>query len=342
MQLGRELVKKILFSLNKNSFSRAIYQKEISRRASLPLTAIHDLAKDINAFAPYTYELHPSNAFYGNEAALKKYLDLSPKYQFKLSIEHGIVLTDEMSEIDIIGPFQTIFSMGTKRLKFLKKYKSNPVAIGPYIYYAQSLLSKSQVKKEQQRLGKNLLVFPAHSLPGLNNEFDSEGFCKDINKLKKTFDSVRICLYWKDILKGMDKVYLEKGFECVTAGHVYDPNFLPRLKAIIETSTVTCSNDIGTQLGYSVLLGKPHVIIYNKAKYSGEKEQVELMNNLYFSKTYQLFRDTFSKNSAVISKTQLKLVKDYWGLDQLKTKKELLKIVKQAEEIFQKNGKNNS
>ncbi len=100
--------------------------------------------------------------------------------------------------------------------------------------YANHYLNAEKRQTEKPRVGKNLLVFPAHSIHYNITHFNIDKHCDKIKELGKGFDSIRICLYWKDMLRGFDKAYSKHGFECITAGHIFDPMFLPRLKTIID------------------------------------------------------------------------------------------------------------
>ena len=73
---------------------------------------------------------------------------------------------------------------------------------------------------------------------------------------------------------GHTETYLEHGFECVTAGHIYDPFFLSRLKSIIDLATITTSNEIGTHIGYCIFMGKPHYFYNSSVEYKSTSETI--------------------------------------------------------------------
>ncbi len=197
------------------------------------------------------------------EKTLKEYAGLPEDYKIKAFIEHAAQLSDYTE-----GGFrvhETLPSIVPSpfRVSVLEAVPENNgvYAVGPYIAYSKSALTDDKLKLESERLGRNLLVFPAHSIRGLEAKYDIDGFCEEVKKISKNYDSVRVCLFWKDVLIGIAEKYKKYGFEVVTAGHYYDPMFMPRLKSIIETSTMTMSNKIGTYIGYCVYLNKPHFIL---------------------------------------------------------------------------------
>jgi len=300
------------------------------------LTELNKLIRDIPllAFLLMTPELHKSNDWYGHGAVFKKYINAASDSQLKTIIEHGVFFDSYLWEQDMKNNFPFLITFGKPRKDFLKDYTNKKVIpIGPYIHYATSFLSSDQLILEKKRLGRSLLVFPSHSSSVINSFYDVRSFCKRIKIIAKNFDTVRVCLYWRDIKRGTHKLYLEHGFECVTAGHIFDPLFLPRLKSIIETSSVTISNSIGTHIGYCLLLNKPHYIYSQKIKYEGNLKQDTKFEK---SKLHENIQNVFGNYAETISKQQYDLVNLYWGLDQIKTREEMKQIFDEAERLYRK------
>ena len=214
-----------------------------------------------------TFEIHQSNDFYGHAKILKKFVGLQNGYQLKTAIEHGVYLKPDGWDIDWKAPLPSILTFSTFRRQHLERLTDKRFfAIGPYIHYAKPYLNKREAEEENRRIGKNLLVFPAHSTHWVNVEYNIHKYCQQLETIGKNFDSIRICLYWKDILNGTDKIYSQHGFECVTAGHIYDNQFLPRLRSIIDSATITTSNEITTAIGYCIFLGKPHFLLESEVE----------------------------------------------------------------------------
>ncbi len=197
------------------------------------------------------------------------------------------------------------------RKKVFEKTGKVVFAIGPFIHYASSLLSKKQIQSEKKRLGKSILFFPAHSTPVIGMEFDINFLIKQIKKISKNYQTVRICLYWKDVLMGRDKVYKDAGFECVTAGHMLDPNFLPRLKSLIEISDLTAANIISSQTGFCIFLKKPHIYIDSNIVLKTSKHWKKKINDVFESKEYLIIMKEFSKFNYKISEKQKRLESTY-------------------------------
>lgn len=329
-------LKKIIFLINKNSISKYLYKKEISLRSKMNLTDIYRLSKHIQVFSPFTNEINPANDWYGHANIFKKYLGLPQSYQFKFIIEHGTYPTEQVSEVELEPKLSTYLTYSNYRVGILKRYRDHAFSIGPFIHYAPAFYSKEKIISEKKRLGKNILVFPAHSLNYIIHKFDNNWFMQNVKKIAKDFDNIRICLYWADIQLGIHKYYQNLGFECITAGHILDPNFLPRLKTIIETSDLTISNDVGTHVGYSVYLDKPHIIFHKVPKIKGNKKWTNIQFDYWSSSPYQELLKEFTKVNYKITPAQRKVVNQYYGgKSNIKTRKELQKIVNFAEQVYQ-------
>lgn len=285
-----------------------------------------------------TPEIHKSNDWYGNATVLKRYAGLDNDYVIKAAIEHGSSPSRIIFDQDAFCPYPSIITYSKKRALGVERItRKRMYSIGPYIYYAPYLLSKSENIKEKKRLGRNLLVFPAHSSVDIRSDYNLQIFCNQIAKIAKKFDTVRICLYWKDILHGVDKFYRNRGYECVTAGDIFDPLFLSRLKSIIDSATVTISNSIGTHLGYCILFNKPHFLVEQKIKAIGDKDAINEIKDKVDRQSLSAIKKAFGQYTETITKTQKRLISSVWGFDQIKTPGQMKKIFKECEFLYSKN-----
>lgn len=215
--------------------------------------------------------------------------------------------------------------------KILLKYKvltTNPsvFAIGAPFFYAKSLLSDVEVLAEKKRLGTNLLAFPMHSSHGVSAIYDPKIFLEVLKKQKHKFDTIRVCLYWKDILNGSHKIYLENGFECVCSGHIFDLNFLRRQKSLFQIADATISNGMGSHIGYSIFMNKPHCFMPDKVEFVNVDKNADgdELSKENMKSGYQEVQDAFVNNvDFLITEEQKSIIDDYWGISDMKTPCEL-------------------
>ena len=164
-------------------------------------------------------------------------------------------------------------------------------------------------------------------------EIDALKLIKKINKIASNYDTILVCLYYKDILNNIYPKYFEvAGFKIVTAGNLYDINFLSRLKLIIQLADFTSSNSIGTHTGYCVYLNKPHFVIEQKIKFSKDDKTsiIEFRDNDQINLMEKEINEIiieFSKYSIHITEIQKQIVNKYWGTSFIKNKDELKNLL---------------
>lgn len=282
-------------------------------------------------------EYYRGNNHYGIAKVLRDYSG----YQKPINacIEHGVYFGNYVCKDEAINSgLNGVITFSNQRLKHINEVADVPVVpIGPYIIYANSLLDSSTIKALKEENGKTLLIFPSHSIDRIDTVFDIDAFIRKIKLFssKHGFETVYICLFYKDILLGRDIPYLENGFKVVTGGYRDDPLFLRRLRTFIELCDYSGSNDIGTHIGYCISLNKPHIVFQQK------------IDNIPYSKA-DLENDTSSFNPTVkiemndvaqyffefeesISNQQLQIVDKYWGLNCVRPKDELFNILSSFE-----------
>jgi hypothetical protein len=322
-----------------------MYSKfENNKTKNLKFTDIYKLVEPIKKLEESKWL--PDIYFIGK--TLKEYADLPSDYEIKAFIEHATQLSDYTEGGFRVHPSLPSIVPSQFRVSIIEGVTGNngAYAVGPYIAYAKSALSKEKLEFEKERLGRNLLVFPAHSIRGLKASYNIDTFCEKIKDIAKQYDSVRICLYWKDVILGRADNYKKHGFEVVTAGHYYDPMFMPRLKSIIETSTMTMSNKLGTYVGYCIFLNKPHYLLKSRVEMdkiiSDGKESAEIEYNVsrnmrkrLKNQNINLIFELLSKNQEIITEDQYNHLNKYWGFDQIKTPKKLRKLLLEIEGEYQ-------
>ena len=305
------------------------YQTEMQRRANLPFQDIEALSEPISTdyISGLIYDFREP-VYYGAYSVLKEYAGLETFVMppHRLGLQHGYVFemhTWEQSKLELRN-----LVWSEKLVKMYQEHTSNKdiYAIGAPFFYAESLMNAEQIRAEKQRLGCNLLAFPMHSSVCCDTDFDPHKFLSVLEEEKKHFDTVRVCMYWKDILRGAHKVYIDHGFECVCNGHINDINFLRRQKALFEIADATISNGIGSHVGYSVFMGKPHKLIDDSYEYKGGDgaQLTDMMTKDNFKRVEQAFLES---DEYVITQSQRDIVEEFWGVSCFKNKEELKSLL---------------
>ncbi len=310
-------------------------EEEIESRKKLPFTDVENLAKNIKD--THFSEVLRGEIFlarYGMNRVLKKYAGFPMDYKIHVLFEHGVIYTDYVSGGFRIHEYLPSMVASQYRINILKQQKGykGAYAIGPYIHYTNPLLTKEEIKAEKERLGRTLLVFPSHSVNTTTTNYNIEEFINKIKETSKDFDSVRICMYYQDVLLKRHVSYQKEGFEVVTAGNYNDYYFMPRLKSIIKTSDITMANDIGTHLGYCIYLNKPHYLFKQSIALEHDNEfdgniVNEGITREKFSNNVANITKLFSEYHENITKEQYELISYLWGFDEVKTPVKLKKLI---------------
>ena len=281
----------------------------------------------------YCDEKYHGNVHFGIAKAIKDYAGIHGC--LNCCIEHGVYFGDYVAEDEAVDSgFPKLITFGRQRVEHLKKVSNvEIIPIGPYIYYASPSLSDEEIETIHKKNGKTLLVFPTHSIDRVDMEFDTDLFIQRIEAFQRDhgFEKVMVCLFYKDIMLGREKAYMERGFQVVSAGYRDDPMFLRRLKSFILLSDYTASNDVGTHVGYCVSLGKPHIVFEQAIKPKPyTKNDLESVTNS-FNDTVQSEKTgvqrAFSAYQSDITPDQYQLVERFWGTDYLRNRDELKKLL---------------
>lgn len=286
------------------------------------------------------HELYKGNCFYGIANNLKEYCGYKSKIY--ACIEHGVYFGEYINENEAVkSGLPALITFGEQRKQHIRKKSRKKVfCIGSYIHYAKPLLERKEIEKYRKDAGKTLLVFPSHSIDRVKTDFNYDEFIEQIKEFKNKYEfkNVLICLYYRDIELNRHKFYENKGFTIVSAGRREDPKFLNRLRTFFELSDYSISNNVGTHIGYSVMLGVPHTVIHQEMKYNMDSKLEDTnIPNLYLDSTRMEkseIEQNFASYSENITKEQINICNKYWGNNLIKSNDELFKIFNLCEEKY--------
>jgi prophage maintenance system killer protein len=309
------------------------FQKEILHRSFLPFNSIEELSQPIPVewVDACAIDMRES-LYYGALPVLLDYAGLSGLTMppMNLGVQHGYVFEICNWEKSKLEKRNLVWSR--KLVEMYREYTDNPdiYAIGAAYFYARPLLDDHQFTKERKRLGKNLLAFPMHSQGNVDTNYDPQKFLNILEEERKRFDTVRVCMYWKDILRGAHKVYLDAGYECVCNGHIYDLNFLRRQKTLFELADATISNGVGSHIGYSLYSGKPHWLIDDEYEYVNTHKTGDAkdMTDVTLKDNFLSVKNAFLNNpDYLITQQQKDVVDVFWGLSDMKRSEDLRELL---------------
>jgi len=257
-----------------------------------------------------TKELFKPNSFYGIDYIIKKYSAIPPNKALKIIFPHGVSLSNNFvwkEEKNAI--ISCVYSYSPHRYKIYKNETNKVVlpAASPFVYLAELLNQQPNPEPE------GTIFFPAHSTHHV---------------------TISVCIYWRDFNLGRHKIFKEKGFRIVSAGHMFDPWFLLRLYHLCSTHKYSASNELGSHLFYSVKSGCSFYFMnykqtVKKATGSILERDVSIPDRKIVSNLLRLF----SKPTEKPTDEQLRKVDSFLGVEHLKTPKELRKELQFADKL---------
>ena len=199
-----------------------------------------------------TREVFRPNAYYGHSLILKTYAGFSLKRPIYGVVVHGVV-TDAgyvwANEVafDVPG----VFSYPPYRDETYRKATDKVVvpSAAPYVY----LLKIVQHQELPDRRGT--IFFPSHSTHHRTTDTKGDRAADALSALDPEFHPITVCVYWKDFLMGHHRPFADRGFDVVSAGHMYDDHFLFRLHHLCSSHRYASGEQVGSHMFNSVASG---------------------------------------------------------------------------------------
>lgn len=264
---------------------------------------------------------------YGIKYHLKRFAGIDPNIVLnKCTIEHGLGLMKYVCQMEVQHHVSRILTYSPYREDVIRELTEfTPIAIGPYIAYAEDYRTKAVTQEKKNMLGRTLLVMPAHSMIGMEATYSLELFFREIELVKTKFDTVLVCLYIEDLKRGLWKPYKEKGFGVVSAGQTYSPHFFSRLKYILSLSDALLLNEYSTGMSYAMYMGRPIHLVrgdieYNTTIRNNGFELEEIKND---AEVYKLF----DNEQFMITDEQIRFGEYMFGLKSVKSKEEMKSLL---------------
>jgi hypothetical protein len=314
--------------INKDKFLK--HQEKISR------TDLLKLSNELITDPPYYFTQGVfDNNLYGIGRSLLKYANMMSSHQINAYIEHGLFLGDYLQYDQPNWYVKKMITMSERRRTYIEKTIPDKEvhSIGPYIHYAESLLSLSEIKLIKKKLKRTVVFFPAHSTNIVSQTtFLNEDIAFD------EYESKIVSLYYLDAQnQTVVDNYKRMGFEVFCAGPRYNWLFLSRLKSLFEIADLVCTSSIGTHVGFSLYMGTPVRFLTNfetkmaglnnrgndyiQNKINGRANMVDQVQEI---KTALLGS---GKTSNTISSKLYDTANSYWGFDQIRTVNEIKNIL---------------
>lgn len=171
-------------------------------------------------------------------------------------LEHGVNFSEESTFEEPEPWVRSYLCMGPQRAERLRRrHPVRALAVGPYIRYAHSVLGEERQRRLRQRLGRCLLVIPAHSVVNVERNWSAEPLIALVQEQVRRdgFDTVIWQGFWKDALPPD----LPGDWILACNGHASNPWFLDAQRSLLELCDAMLTFTLGSHVGYALELNRP-------------------------------------------------------------------------------------
>jgi FkbM family methyltransferase len=283
-----------------------------------------------------TSELFEPNDYYGHASILKRYCGLDQSHALPGIIPHAPTFDDFVWESEINHPLPSIFLYSSfEKEVYSTKTNKHLLVIGAPFYYAYEIIKATA--KKIQRTAFGTIVFPGHSTHHILVQFDQKALIDYLKNLPPEYHPITICLGWREIQLGKHYDYFREGFNCTTAGHMYDKEFVFRLIKIIISHKYSITNKFSTSSFYSAALGLPVILFRQQIdKIEAREGQPSYLLDETVQRPFlyqtKKFLKTFDLPICDRSLLQLELAKSILGINSVLSSFELKNVINSLEE----------
>lgn len=212
-----------------------------------------ELAADRPAPAPDKFW---SSNVYGIGKWLKRYVGYPDRLPLCAEIDHGPHWVSVPHKMYLESQAPLLLFHNQQQVDSFRDFGAKPCAAAGSAFAYYRWMNGIRVASD----AAGTLAIPTHSTHHLKTTFDWRAYCRDLRSLPARFQPVTISLYWKDILNGTHRVFLEEGFEVVTSGHIYDDRFIERFYRNLSRHRFVTSNEMSTGGIYGLEMGQPYFL----------------------------------------------------------------------------------
>ena len=197
---------------------------------------------NIKYFNQLKYPPYPE--WYGMKRILFESLNIPSFVPCIVHLQHGaMIYNDETPDsLTLNSPYPILFYCNQKQTAIVNKHTSKPTF--PIGSIFPRYRRKNNISQNSNAVGT--LVFPSHSTHHVKAVVDWSQYVEDLKRLPEHFHPIKVCLYWKDLLHGVHTHFEVEGFDVVTCGHMFDPNFATKFYELLQNAKYTCSNMFGS------------------------------------------------------------------------------------------------
>ncbi len=141
-----------------------------------------------------------------------------------------------------------------------------------YILYSPFVFARHTLGIERSNSARGTIFFVAHSTPSILENKAVDTYHHELSALPERFRPITICLHIHDVTKGLDRKYLERGYQVVTAGDSLDQRFTERFYRLLGQHRYALSNLFGSYGLYATEMGIPFGLYGTEPEYHNQAD----------------------------------------------------------------------
>jgi len=266
-------------------------------------------------------DIFAPNGHYGMADVYKTYAGLPVTAQLLGIVPHGVELDPKrLWHEERCSKAKCVYCYPELRRDVYGRVAKKQVimAASPFLYV------KEMFKEEPNSDRKGTILLPVHSTDHIMVKQDYERLATILIELPDIYHPVSVCLYWKDYMSGAGNAFARRGIPIVSAGHIYDREFLYRMYHLLSQARFATSNGLGSHLYYAVAAGCSYFNI--DVGYSWDAPGPVLQRDCSLVSTFVYQKDMkriFDKRVPVPTAEQLRVVNYCLSAGQVKTREGL-------------------
>ena len=279
---------------------------------------------DIKRIKYYSKHKPDYNKWYGMKKGLYSYLRLPQLIPLKAHLQHGtaIIYRNNIPDPLVLNSkFKNVFLCNSYQKQICNKYLSKKDI---YIIGSIYPLFRQNSGIFQNTDASGTLFYPAHSTEKIRAVENIEKTLEILKKLPDYLKPIKISIYYKDLLQGLNIPYENNGYETVTNGHRNDQSFINNFYETLKSVKYTMGTTLGSHTYCAVEMGIPYFIIGDIPNYINEGndyvpagtfngENIAQLGYLKHIQARSLFIKTDFRSSLEITKEQKEFVMNSIG-----------------------------
>ena len=275
------------------------------------------------------------NFVYGNLEAFASYAGVEAKFWEFPAITHGYAILDAYG-YPVRLNWKSVLGAGLKIKNVYHAIAKDSLyfAVGPFFHYVEPFYDDAEFNRKKSTLGKNLTVFPAHTILSHSQTYDINEFIDRAFEEAKQFDSITVCTYFADYNSEVVQRFKSGGAKIVTAGFHHDISFMPRSKSIFMLADAILTNTLGSHINHALSLNKPVKLISQEIESIGRGHNNEATQTSMSEAQFHL-QSVLETQDYIVTKEQIEAFDPTTGFDLVKSKEEIAALFALSKRIIE-------